>query len=139
MNRQLITISAINELDNIESLKELLGVDGDKVQIIVSSEKDVDDSHDLYELYKEHNRRLEMNLYVEGEKDKRIADYLAMKILPLMEMLGEEGIKQMDELLRAFYMLNDTSRDYGMDILRSAARHYSEPERVEQVEKLMNW
>ena len=80
-----------------------------------------------------------MNLYVEGEKDKRIAEYLAMKILPLMEMLGEEGIKQMDELLRAFYILNDTSRDYGMDILNSAVRHFSDSERTEQVEKLDKW
>ncbi|MBQ8086225.1 MAG: hypothetical protein IJ232_08995 [Lachnospiraceae bacterium] len=139
MNRQLITISAINKIEDIDSLKELLGVDGDKVQLIVSSEKDVDNTNDLYELYKDHNRRLRMNLYVEGEKDQRIAEYLAMKILPLMEMLGEEGIKQMDELLRAFYILNDSSRDYGMDIIRSAARHFSDPERTEQVEKLDRW
>lgn len=137
MKKQLLTLEIEGELDDTDF--DILRNQLKDVEVIALSDKNIDSYYSTMKLYEEHKIKLSERWYIEKSVNNQINKYIENKVFPLMSMLGNEGVEQMDILLRAYYALDDTCRDFFMDILRAATKNYSDPARIEQVEGLKKW
>jgi len=69
----------------------------------------------------------------------RLRNYLLDSICPMIGMYGEEELSNLDDLLRAFYQLDDKARQAFIKMLSVMVGFYEDPQRTKDISKIKGW
>ena len=71
--------------------------------------------------------------------ENRVKGYLKNSMFPLMLLFGKNGMPDVDNLLTAFYQLDDESRKEVVEMIKFKLQYHRDPERAEQVKNIKGW
>lgn len=69
----------------------------------------------------------------------RVRVYLKSSLFPLMNLYGETGMVDVDNLLTSFYQLDDEARQEVVETIKLKLKYHKDPERAEQVKEIKGW
>ena len=69
----------------------------------------------------------------------RVKTYLKNSLYPLMHLFGKNSMPDVDNLLTAFYQLDDEARKEVVETIQFKLQYHRDPERAEQVKQIKGW
>lgn len=69
----------------------------------------------------------------------RVRVYLKNSLYPLMHLFGKNSMPDVDNLLTAFYQLDDEARKEVVETIHFKLQYHKDPERAEEIKKIKGW